>query len=273
MSSFNNGKFATIQTFGKDIRKEISLDNIPIVYDAPLWYRLIENDICLDIFLHLRRQKRTYIFGQDALVEGRSNLPYFYRVKWLNDFTDGSFITFNDPTLYLDRSLKGGWWQLEGSLQLAAKFITNLLINLDVTHEHTIFYGASAGGYFSLACAGLFPKSKIVGDISQVDLPSSPYDYNVPLLQQFGINNFKDIFYYWDINQLPSNIYILMNKGDTSHISSQLTYFLDHLNTKYHSKGQMIQNLTILRYENNDKTLRGHSPWQKDSLIDFLKRL
>ena len=100
------------------------------------------------------------------------------------------------------------------SLQLAAKFITNLLINLDVTHEHTIFYGASAGGYFSLACAGLFPKSKIVGDISQVDLPSSPYDYNVPLLQQFGINNFKDIFYYWDINQLPSNIYILMNKGD-----------------------------------------------------------
>ncbi len=271
--SFEKGDFYTLRTFGKDIRQEVEIDNIPIIFERPLWYRVIENNICLDVFLYLRRQKQIYIFGQDALTEGRSDLPYFYRVQWFNEFSDASFITVNDPTLYLDRSLRGGWWQLDGGIQLVGKFIKNLVIALNSDEKNLVFYGASAGGYFSMACAGLFPKSKAVGDVFQVDLPSSPYAFNVPILNKFGIYEFKDIFRYWNIDKLPENIYILMNNRDFPHIKSQLSYFLNYLNEHYHMHGKMIQNLVIKGYDNEDDSLRAHSPWQKESIVDFLKTI
>lgn len=273
MNSFDSGEFLTNQTFGKNIRQVVDLENIPIYFDKPMWFRVVQDNICLDIFLYLRKSSKLYVFGQDALVEGRSELPYFYRSKWFSDLDDGSFITFNDPTLYLDRNLLGGWWQLKGSIELAKKFIDSLSIKIQVREENTICYGASAGGYFVLALAGLLKNSKVVADIAQVDLPSSPYKHNVPLLRNAGIEKFKDVFYYWLKKSPPQNIYFLMNEKDTSHIISQLHYFLEKINSIYTMEGKMVSNLNIIKYQNDDLSLRGHSPWQKESLIKFLLQL
>lgn len=273
MDSFSSGKFLTNQTFGNNIRELISLEDIPIYFNQPVWLRIEQDNICLDVFIYLRQSSKLYVLGQDALIEGRNELPYFYRSKWFNDLDDGSFITFNDPTLYLDRSLFGGWWQQNGSVELARKFIENLSKKISVKEEDIVCYGASAGGYFVLALAGLLRKSKVVADIAQVDLPTSPYKHNVPLLKKAGIERFKDIFYYWSRKEPPQNIYFLMNEKDISHIKTQLFYFLEKINIIYTLEGNMIKNLSIIKYKNNDINLRGHSPWEKDSLIKFLKKL
>ncbi len=273
MNSFNQGSFLTNQTFGKNIREVVNIEDIPIYFDQPVWFRVEQDNICLDIFLYLRKSSKLYVLGQDALIEGRNELPYFYRSKWFSDLDDGSFITFNDPTLYLDRNLLGGWWQLNGSIELAKKFIENLSKKIFVKERNIVCYGASAGGYFVLALAGLMRESKIVADIAQVDLPSSPYRHNVPLLKNAGIEKFKDVFYYWSKKKPPQNIFFLMNEKDTAHITSQLYYFLEKINSIYTLEGSMINNLNIIRYKNDDLNIRGHSPWQKDSLIDYLKRI
>lgn len=64
-----------------------------------------------------------------------------------------------------------------------------------------------------------------------------------------------------------------MNEKDISHIKTQLFYFLEKINIIYTLEGNMIKNLNIIKYKNNDLNLRGHSPWEKDSLIKFLKKL
>lgn len=273
MSSFSKGKFSTNQNFGKNIREIVSIEDIPIYFDQPLWFRVEQDGICLDVFLYLRKSSKLYVLGQDALLEGRNELPYFYRSKWFIDLDDGSFITFNDPTLYLDRSLLGGWWQLSGSIELAKRFIYNLSKKIYVEERNIVCYGASAGGYFVLALAGLMKESKIVADIAQVDLPSSPYKHNVPILKKAGIEKFRDIFYYWSRKEPPQNIFFLMNEKDTSHIVSQLYYFLEKINIIYTLEGNLIGNLNIIKYRNDDLSLRGHSPWQKDSLIYFLRSI
>ena len=46
MSSFSKGKFSTNQNFGKNIREIVNIEDIPIYFDQPLWFRVEQDGIC-----------------------------------------------------------------------------------------------------------------------------------------------------------------------------------------------------------------------------------
>ena len=58
MSSFSKGKFSTNQTFGKNIREIVNIEDIPIYFDQPLWFRVEQDGVCLDVFLYLRKSSK-----------------------------------------------------------------------------------------------------------------------------------------------------------------------------------------------------------------------
>lgn len=267
--SFSHGTFRTSHSEGKIPRMEVGISEINLPFNKPTWCRIIEGDLCLDAFVCLRQSENLFVFGQDALIEGRSELPHFYRSKWI-DRIDGSFVTFNDPTLYLQRGLLGGWWQAEGAMELAHKFVTKIVEVLQTKSNKVCFYGVSAGGFFALSMGGLNPNSAVVADIPQVDLLASPYNSNELVLRGAGIRNFRNIFHWWNHSHPPKKVIILMNKKDTKHIRSQIKIFMDSVHDAYYSKGLMIESLRIESYVNSDDNLRAHSPLEEKRIIPFL---
>lgn len=248
---------------------ELSDDNFPIFFNTPVWYRLINENCCLDTYAFIKNDSRLLVLGQDALIEGRTSLPYFYRSKWHINF-DCSLITFNDPSLYDEKNRTCGWWQKPGALRLSHEFILNLISKLSIKEEKIVFYGASAGGYYTLASATAFSRSIIFSDIPQVNLETAPYQDNVQALKK-NYGCIKDVFYWWASNDDVSirEINYLQNKKDTKHIKTQMTYFLENL-SKYSEEGKTkIDNFRLCIYENNDDS-RSHSPLRSDVLIKTL---
>jgi hypothetical protein len=248
---------------------ELTEDNFPIFFNTPVWYRLIKDGCCLDTYAFIKADDRLLVLGQDALIEGRTNLPYFYRSKWHANF-DCSLITFNDPSLYDEENRTCGWWQKPGALQLSHELITKLTKKLKIQEEKIVFYGASAGGYYTLASAAAFSRSIIFSDIPQVNLETAPYKDNVQSLKK-NYGRINDIFDWWTSSE-PINIReinYLQNKRDTKHIKTQMTYFLEKL-SKFSEEGQTrINNFQLRIYENNDDS-RSHSPLRSDLLIKTL---
>ncbi len=268
-NSFSAGPFKTSRLDPSILRMEIDIEKIDIPFNQPVWCRVIKGNVCLDIFVFLKHHKNIFIFGQDALTKNRSELPYFYRTKWAQKF-EGSFVTFNDPTLYLKRGIRGGWWQLPGAIELSHEFIVNLAKMLETKNKNICIYGASAGGVFSLAMAGLIQEATVIADIPQVDLLKSPFSQNEEILRDAGIEYFKTVFYWWDLQEPPENVTILMNMKDKNHIRTQIDVFLNSVLDMYYKNGKMIKNLNLRKYKNLDETRRAHSPLEEDQLIPLI---
>lgn len=81
--SFNSGKFSTTHTFKGGVRMELTVSeikNVKFEYNTPYWLRFIEEHNCLDLFFFPKQSKKLLICAQDALIENRAELPYFYRI-------------------------------------------------------------------------------------------------------------------------------------------------------------------------------------------------
>lgn len=270
--SFSSGKFQTARDAQGLARFETTLSSLSFAYDTPTWCRIIEANVCLDVFFYIQKKNKVYIFGQDALIDGRSDLPFFYRTKWISEL-DGSFITFNDPTLYAGKRLIGGWWQLDGAIELAHAFIARMLELIELEPTDVRFYGASAGGFFSMAMAGLMPSSTAVVDIPQVDLLNSPFSANEVLLREAGVCDFRTSFHWWSTDRPPRKVIVLFNRRDERHIRTQTSIILKSIDALYYSKSVAPGELTIKIYDNEEPTPRGHSPMEKSQIIPFLRSL
>ena len=154
--SFNIGPYKTIHNFRGGIRLELFLeDEWSFNFDTPYWVRVIEGDVCLDLYVMLKKSDKVIISGQDALIEGRRDLPYFYRKNWANDL-DCSFITFSDPSLYLSSDFGAGYLCLLDSRDLLIRSIKKILKTNSSSDSDVIFFGASSGGYQVLSIATFF---------------------------------------------------------------------------------------------------------------------
>lgn len=129
-----------------------------------------------EYFSDLRPGSRNLVvFGQSA-IGGRSQvqLPLFHRWKWMVDLDPAtSAIAWNDPTLYLDPQIEGGWWvgTRERDYVLdAVAIVTRIAQRMGIAARNVIFYGGSAGGFSSFQMAACMPGSKVMADIPQIDL-------------------------------------------------------------------------------------------------------
>ena len=167
--------------------------------------------------------------------------------------------------------LRGGWWQLEGAMELAQRFIKRMLSFEDLPQESLRFWGASAGGFFSLAMAGLFPGAKVISDIPQVDLERSPFVHNVEILRAAGVVELKNAFHWWSPSRPPRDVRVFFNSRDVKHIRTQVPIILNNLNDMFYNKSVMLEKFSINSYDNSDATLRDHAPMEKNKMLEILR--
>ena len=276
LDTFSEGIFSTVQTFKGGIRKQVTLEELDIIFNTPIWYRIIEGNICLDMFLFFNGKGKPFIISsQDALMENRNELPYFYRAKWRKHFQDFNFMTFNNPTLYFDRKLRAGYFVAPGSRCLLNKVIKKLSILLETHEKNMLFYGASAGGYFTLSNMPFFPASNYVVDIARTNFNKNINVENANLLKSlFNINEIYDVLSFWhkfNIKFTGKLIY-LQNRKDEKFRRTQMSYFISQLGKYIEEDYVDFENIIFKFYDIDDST-RAHTPLPEDRVIPLLIEL
>lgn len=276
MDTFSQGVFATTQTFGNGARYECDgLGSLNLKIGIPAWVRLLESNLCLDVFTYITGRRRPLVvLAQDALVEGRP-VPWFYRSKWRKYFPEFNLITYNDPTLYMDRRLRAGYLSAPHSRDLVNSFVRRVMEELELGEQNTVHYGASAGGYVVLANCSAFPRAAHVVDIPRVDFNDGRRNPNLDLLTQClgvsGIPSALDEFRKQFTEPVEKLIY-LQHVGDTRFMQAQLPKFLDFMKTSAEQGHDLIRDFQLVLYR-NPHAVRGHSPMPEADTVKLLRTL
>jgi len=223
------------------------------------------------------------IFGQDALTRSKVNLPYFFRWKWMNDI-DANIIILNDPTLYKNEELNGGWFVGDEKRDYVSEFskILKTIIQNKNISDSINFYGASAGGFSVLSISSFFEKSKVIVDIPQINLltyhaskeiePLAKHCFNMDLSE---IQSSKYLYRFNVIDRLKANgnipnLLYLHNINDVLH-ENQVKEFTSRwleIVSKYGKNQKTI--LNFMTYDQWHLTKGGHFPLNKDSTIKIM---
>jgi len=300
--TFSSGKFFTVHKAKGISRKQY--DSSADVYDlrssSGCWIRVLDRDfdLCFDAFVKPSASPIMIISAQDALLKGRTDLPYFYRSKWSYCFRNASFITFNDPSLYDQRGgLVAGYFQKPGAITLATKVIARILMQLKI--KKVLVYGASAGGFWALVFREIVRTGIYVIDVPQIDLSFQRELDNTILLEYLCEHLWRRPMFLTP-NKCPeilearkvwhdivgngierdwrSRILYLQNNRDTHHVKFHLPSFLSLFSNELmrDSYSGLTESITIEIYENEEGG-RGHSPLSPQktqellgSLIDLL---
>ncbi|MBF2718972.1 hypothetical protein IP510_03605 [Psychrobacter sp. NG254] len=224
------------------------------------------------------------IFGQDALTRSKVSLPYFFRWKWMDDI-DANIIILNDPTLYKDEKINGGWFVGDEKRDYVSEFskILKTIIKSRNISNIVNFYGASAGGFSVLSISSFFEESKVIVDIPQINLltyhaskeiePLAIHCFNMNLSQ---IQSSKYLYRFNVIDRLKANenvpnLLYLHNIHDTLH-ENQVKEFTSRwleLVSRYGKNKRT--NLKFITYDQWHLTKGGHFPLNKYSTIQMMK--
>lgn len=265
------------------INVECDLDSIILYPDQQVVYRINHSGFIIDLFVYARSDANQLIVsGQDALVRKVVKLPYFYRWSWHLD-TSASFITFNDPTLYLRDNLGGGWcqgykkkWALEALAEVIARFQQLLL----VPNDQLLLYGISAGGFWALMSGPFFPDCRVIVEIPQTDLFTYE-DGGEKAMMMARVYKGKSVNYIRDkyphrlrvidhwkrFSAFPKTIWYYQNLKDPKHTRTQLEPFWDeYAALKEEAILPMPQDIRFCIF--NRKTPKGgHIPMDKEDTI------
>jgi len=124
---------------------------------------IIENQVKYEFLIKLRLNSNKLIcFGaKGGLDRGKRDLPDFPRFSWHDSFHE-SLIYYADPTFYINKKIKTGWYmgtEDNWYLEKIAEIISKIVENFGVENENILFYGTSVGGFSSVMLATLFKKS------------------------------------------------------------------------------------------------------------------
>lgn len=160
-----------------DISRQYSgFNEFSVVLDERHTVSIDLEGVTYDYFSDLKTGSRhLVVFGQSAIGGRRTvQLPVFHRWKWMSDLdTATSAIALNDPTLYRDEAIDGGWWvgtRERDYVLEAVAIIRKILERLHLSPQDVVFYGGSAGGFSSFQMAACLPGSRVMADIPQIDL-------------------------------------------------------------------------------------------------------
>lgn len=180
------------------------------------------------------------VFGQDAIVRSRHSLPRFFRWSWAKE-ESYSAIFLNDPTLYLNDTIEGGWFQGTSKVDYmkeAFVFISDIVRTLNIEMNNVLFFGASAGGFTSL-CMGALARANVLVDIPQTNLLTYHIEKAKQSLLQtcYGIHDSYDQFrprldaisFMHENASWPKRLWFIQNIYDSRHLRGQTSPFITEL--------------------------------------------
>ncbi|PAU73001.1 hypothetical protein CK497_07770 [Vreelandella alkaliphila] len=260
------------------------VDETCIIYDKKYVLSINLNGVPYEMHCNfVSGSKKLIVLGQDALTRDKVELPHFFRWKWVDDLPCSTII-LNDPTLYLDEKLNGGWFvgsKERDYVKECSLIITKIAKLIDV-HHPVVFFGASAGGFSSLMLASCIPGSRAVVDIPQVDL----FTYHVKnevdklILSALSFNDLSSVTddFYFRLRvidrfkkegRVPDIVY-MHNVKDSAHFT-QFSSFLSEWTKLAHELNQKdVGFLKIITYSRWHISKGGHFPMEKHNAVKQL---
>ncbi|SPA31139.1 hypothetical protein CBM2637_B110316 [Cupriavidus taiwanensis] len=218
-------------------------DNIRLPGPGTYQIRVIVRDVPFDLLVRVpAAPKNVLVFGQSAISSrGVLALPIFHRWTWFVDFQDSICIALNDPTLYLDETMLGGWFQGTRDhfyMEDAALIVTKIADQMEISRSKIFFYGSSAGGFSALMMAASIDGASAIAEIPQTDMEK----YHVQSAVNALLRNCYEgstlqevttvyperlsVLRYFEKNQRVPNIMYLQNLADTTHLERHFFPFV-----------------------------------------------
>lgn len=165
---------------------ELDYNEIPD-YDFPVGYPfgLITyiNGVKYEFLIHFKHNSERLIIHSSGAIPGDSDYdrsrPYLNRWSWSNHFKE-SIIFYNDPTLYINDEIHGGYGvgtKDDYYLEKIAKLSSIFAKNQNLQDKDLLFYGSSAGGFTSFMLATMVKDSTAICDIPQFYLNELWFTY------------------------------------------------------------------------------------------------
>lgn len=148
----------------------------------PVEYCIEHRGVNFELYARLRADSDVLVvLGQSAVARRGGNHPVFHRWSWAEELPY-SVLVLNDPTLYMHPKIMAGCFQgtpehyySDTMVQIVAQFARQL----NLANERVLWFGASAGGFSSMAMATALRGSHALVQIPQVDL--TRYSLQSPL--------------------------------------------------------------------------------------------
>lgn len=176
-----------------------------------------------------------------ALRPGTVNrVVYYNRITWV-DHLQCNCLFIADPTLLIDSTLGGGYYQ--GSMdwfgvEYCADIILKVAVSLNITENDILLYGSSQGGFAALAIHAFMRKAIVLAESPQNDLsvitrPNSIVHRMNMLKSVYKKTSFDELNseykarvciskLYESYTPLPTNINIIVKETDTVHIDDHI---------------------------------------------------
>jgi hypothetical protein len=258
------------QIYALDTKLFESLDLLVVNKDSLEKLKVVINSVSYDLLLKSKSNaKYILVFGQSALGNRSAfPIPIFHRWTWFEDYKDAHCICLNDPTLYLNENLLGGWFQGVSDdfyMKNAALLVQKIAELLGVKNNNIFFYGSSAGGFSSLFMAAYVKGSTAIADIPQTDMSkyhvqsalngllNCCYDgRSIEEVYRHYPDRFSVSEFYKKINFMPNIIY-MQNSCDEIHLSQHMMPFIsDTSEILMHSKTTFMAEFYAARNTSGD---------------------
>lgn len=257
------------------------IHDIKIKLDTPFLLNVNIEGVKYEFFCNIKKGKKLVIFGQDALNRQVVKLPHFFRWTWLEDL-EHSGIILNDPTLYLSEELNAGWFvgtQTRDYLEECSDIIKKIL-SISGTESPPLFFGASAGGFQSLALASFFRDAIAIADIPQVDLTEYHHKNEVKKLLQHSLKLHgsipEELMYRVKVTErfkknlnIPKIAY-LHNINDKKHLPQLESFIQDWMTLTHEIDQSSVGDLNIKTYNRWHVSKGGHFPSPKESVLKLI---
>lgn len=246
-------------------------------------------NVPFELFCNIKRDSNVLVvIGQSALDQAKVTLPSFRRWSWSREMRY-SCVVLNDPTLYLDEKLDGGWFVGDENhhyLKTAAEIVSDIAVQFGVLPNQVVFMGASAGGFTSLMMASYLQGANAFVDIPQTDLNNYIHKNVVLRLHQSLLMSsdtektskiYKDrlnVVEFFRKNGHVPNIYYLQNSNDLTagHIKTQFGKFFCDLIALMEEVPQARKAKIMIETYDRQHLIRGGFPLPKKLILQHLDR-
>ncbi|WP_373376748.1 prolyl oligopeptidase family serine peptidase [Cupriavidus nantongensis] len=205
--------------------------------------QVVVRDVSFDLLVRVpSAPKNILVFGQSAISSRNVlPLPIFHRWTWFVDFPDSVCVALNDPTLYLDETMLGGWFQGTRDhfyMEDGALIVAKIADEMEIDRSRIFFYGSSAGGFSALMMAAMIDGASAIAEIPQTDMARYHVSsaVNALLRNCYGGSTLQEVvaiyperlsvLRYFEKNQRVPNIMYLQNLADTTHLERHFFPFV-----------------------------------------------
>lgn len=233
---------------------------------------IFHKGVVFPVFVDYKGAKEWTLFFPGA-TKRHKPVPNFQRSSYSESLPSSNVISFFDPGLMFDQSLKNTWFSGTPNIyyaQCIASFMADFFFESDVNTKDILLFASSAGGLPALKVAQSLPRSRVcVFNIQTLAFKHAAFPRMLPFLfpgytANCCVNSFIERF---DATLMDGDykLFFFQNISDSFHFHNHYSYYRNW----YRSKATKVK---AEFYEYNDP-LSGHGTIGRQKEIDLINEV